>query len=75
MFKTNPKMIRKPNGWTSPWHGRGCKNKDYQNYIAKGEWKCEPSPSGAHHWIIENAIQTCKHCLQSKILELNQRST
>lgn len=34
-------------------------------YIRSGIWKCEPSPTGAHHWIeVEkrNDAFTCKYC-------------
>lgn len=31
-------------------------------YMASGSWKCEPSPTGAHHWEVSGKGMTCKHC-------------
>lgn len=34
-------------------------------YIAKGEWKCVDSPSGAHHWVrvTYNTDKGWWHCI------------
>jgi hypothetical protein len=31
-------------------------------YLESGSWKCEKSPSGAHHWFILHFQMTCRHC-------------
>jgi hypothetical protein len=40
-----------------------AKNKEY---IDSGRWKCDESPSGAHHWIIIHDQMTCKHCAENR---------
>jgi hypothetical protein len=37
-----------------------------KEYVASGSWKCDKSPSGAHHWIIEHNQMTCRHCNNSR---------
>ncbi len=34
-------------------------NKEYFDSL---RWKCDKSPSGAHHWIIKYDQMTCKYC-------------
>ena len=38
---------------------------EYAEYLKGDSWKCSPSPTGAHHWIIGRQI-VCKHCLVVK---------
>jgi len=43
----------------------------YQRYFNKGEWKCEKSPHGAHHWVEWNHIKApglfyCRWCMDTK---------
>ena len=38
------------------------KFKPDREYIVSGEWKCEKSPSGAHHWIRHDSVWICKYC-------------
>jgi hypothetical protein len=38
-------------------------------YLESGNWKCEKSPTGAHHWFILQHQMTCQHC--SLIRELD----
>ena len=33
-----------------------------REFIASNRWKCEKSPSEAHHWIIHHYEMTCKYC-------------
>jgi hypothetical protein len=33
-----------------------------REYISSDRWKCAKSPSGAHHWIIQNYQMTCRYC-------------
>ena len=33
-----------------------------QEYIESDRWKCNESPTRAHHWIILNKIGHCKYC-------------
>ena len=37
-----------------------------KGYMDSGSWKCDLSPTGAHHWIIAKAKSgkdmTCKYC-------------
>ena len=35
-------------------------------YFESGSWKCEKSPSGAHHWFIIHFEMTCRYCGLSK---------
>jgi len=35
---------------------------DNKEYIESSRWKCDKSPSGAHHWIVSNHQMTCKYC-------------
>jgi len=38
---------------------RNCWDKDY---LVSDKWKCEHSPSGAHYWLVDGFIMTCKFC-------------
>lgn len=29
----------------------GGKNLTYEEYVKSGVWKCDKSPTGAHHWV------------------------
>jgi len=44
-----------------------------KQYMDKGDWKCDKSPTSAHYWIITKErigkIMTCKHCGQIKHLD------
>ncbi len=44
---------------------------DNQEYITSERWKCEKSPSGAHHWIIDCGQMTCTYCNYSKDINAN----
>jgi hypothetical protein len=33
-----------------------------REYIDSGSWRCDKSPSGAHHWIVIGDQMNCKHC-------------
>jgi hypothetical protein len=33
-----------------------------KEYFDSGNWKCDKSPSGAHHWIIIQPHMKCKYC-------------
>jgi hypothetical protein len=54
---------------------------DNKEFISSGRWKCEQSPSGAHHWIIISYEMTCKYCnnrksaSQSPSVDLNPKSS
>ena len=44
--------------------------KDTHNdYVQAGLWKCDKSPTGAHHWIVVSFNQTCKYCGSSRDLD------
>jgi len=43
------------------------KFKPDKEYIKAGEWKCEKSPTGAHHWIRHDSVWICKHCLDVRV--------
>jgi hypothetical protein len=48
-------------------------NKEYFDSL---RWKCEKSPSGAHHWIIKYDQMTCKYCTETRpILVTSQSET
>lgn len=35
----------------------------YTNYMKQGNWRCEDSPSGAHHWTIDSQGEgECRYC-------------
>jgi len=39
------------------------------NYIESGRWKCEDSPTGAHHWVqLAGDVFKCKHCKNYRLL-------
>jgi hypothetical protein len=40
-----------------------------KEYLASGRWKCEKSPSGAHHWVVQSYEMTCRFC--NDIKEIN----
>jgi hypothetical protein len=37
-----------------------------KEYITSDRWKCNKSPGGSHHWIINGYQMTCKYCNDSK---------
>lgn len=39
---------------------------DNKEFISSNRWKCEKSPSGAHHWMILSYEMTCKYCNDRK---------
>jgi len=41
----------------------------YNRYLKSGVWQCPQSPSGAHHWIINDGRMRCKHCQQERVVE------
>ncbi|GEM_PF-5141832 len=36
---------------------------DYAAYLKGGTWKCDDSPTKAHHWIVGRRETVCKYCL------------
>jgi hypothetical protein len=44
------------------------KVSENREYIESNRWKCNQSPSGAHHWIISGQRMTCKYCSCDKQL-------
>jgi hypothetical protein len=47
------------------------KISDNQEFIASARWRCEKSPGGAHHWIINGYQMTCKYCNMTKPVNAN----
>ena len=45
------------------------KDRNFKQYLESESWKCDKSPSGAHHWIIGGLEQTCKFC--GEVREVN----
>ena len=39
--------------------------QDHAEYLKGDSWRCNSSPSGAHHWIIGSQT-ICKYCLTVK---------
>lgn len=39
--------------------------EDHAEYLKGDSWKCDRSPSGAHHWVIGSQT-ICKYCLKVK---------
>jgi hypothetical protein len=37
-----------------------------KEFITSDRWKCDKSPGGAHHWIVQNYLMTCRYCDYSK---------
>ena len=37
-----------------------------REFLGSSRWKCEQSPSGAHHWIVHSYNQTCRYCNLTK---------
>jgi hypothetical protein len=54
---------------------------DNKEFILSNRWKCEKSPSGAHHWIIIAYEMACKYCNNKKSanpnpsIDLNPKSS
>ena len=52
-------------------------SKEYARYIRSGVWRCDKSPTGAHHWIdakVEGAKSgtfVCKYCWEIKVFPLS----
>jgi hypothetical protein len=38
------------------------KSSGDKEYLISGRWKCEKSPSGAHHWMVARYEMTCRYC-------------
>lgn len=62
-------------GTTNPNINRKANNQ-HQQYLASGVWKCDKSPTGAHHWIgMDKDGPTgdfyCKYCLDTKRLPIS----
>ncbi len=49
------------------------KISENREYIESDRWRCNKSPSGAHHWIIHSQEMTCKYCDLSK--QINSASS
>ncbi len=47
----------------------------HQTYLGSDAWRCQRSPSGAHHWVERSALSTdsgsyrCVHCGQKRVPE------
>ena len=41
-------------------------DEKYQEYLIEDRWKCSHSPTGAHHWKIDNDKMKCAWCHKSK---------
>ena len=47
----------------------------HETYLGSDTWKCQPSPSGAHHWVERSALSTdsgtyrCVHCREKRAQE------
>jgi hypothetical protein len=46
--------------------GNKAPNKAYLN---SERWKCDKSPSGAHHWIISQGQMNCKYCCENRLVQ------
>jgi len=42
---------------------------EFRAYVESGDWRCDKSPTGAHHWIISNGTQRCVYCGCTKSLK------
>jgi hypothetical protein len=40
-----------------------------KEYLSSERWKCEKSPSGAHHWIVRQCRMTCKYCCENRLVQ------
>jgi len=38
----------------------------HDEYIKSGSWKCDKSPTGAHHFIGNQFVLKCKYCGKEK---------
>ncbi len=38
----------------------------HNEYIESDRWKCNESPTKAHHWIISGKGIVCKYCSETK---------
>ena len=47
---------------SNPWRRYNPKLDD-KEYLDSDRWKCEKSPTKAHHWIIAGRKAECKYCL------------
>ena len=50
---------------------------EYARYLRSGVWKCDKSPTGAHHWIevkadgVAAGTFVCKHCWDNRRFPLS----
>jgi hypothetical protein len=47
--------------WTS--YKTSFSNKQY---LVSNSWKCDKSPEGAHHWMIDHKQMSCRYCNDSR---------
>ncbi len=50
---------------------KSIKSLEDKEYLASGRWKCNTSPGGAHHWIVDYDHMTCKYCHSTKSVDMN----
>jgi len=53
------------------FNSRTMSSRDYDEYKESGSWKCQESPTGAHHWIIKDKKAKCDYC--SEIRKLDEK--
>ena len=41
-------------------------NISHAQYVESETWKCNKSPTVAHHWIINGNMMKCKYCHEEK---------
>lgn len=54
----------------------GYADKEFLSYVARGNWKCDKSPTGAHHWFYADYTANswdCVHCLEQKKFPMTLR--
>ena len=53
----------------------------HESYLKSDDWKCQESPSGAHHWVEkrglseDNGTFRCRHCSKERVLIVAKRQS
>jgi len=48
--------------WRSNKRSKQQIDLEHKNYVRGKHWKCPDSPTGAHHWLIDDASMRCRWC-------------
>ena len=55
-------MTRKAETQRRYQDGLILQNFEHSGYVAKGEWRCPGTETGAHHWLAQGRTWHCRGC-------------